>query len=40
MGLCYEKGKGCEQNLNKAFELYEEAVDKGNIGGFLKFWWR
>jgi hypothetical protein len=29
LGLCYERGIGCEHNLNKATELYREAAELG-----------
>ena len=33
LGLCYEYGMGCEQNLKEAESLYEQSCDYGNIIG-------
>ena len=36
LGLCYEYGMGCEQDLERAEELYKQSNDGGNvIGEFL-----
>ena len=36
LGLCYEYGRGCEQDIEKAEELYGLSRDGGNeIGKFL-----
>lgn len=31
LGICYEQGKGVEKDEQKAFELYVDAVEKGNV---------
>ena len=37
LGLCYEYGMGCEQDLTRAETLYDQSCDGGNvIGKFLK----
>ena len=37
LGLCYEYGIGCEQDLKRAETLYGQCCDGGNvIGKFLK----
>lgn len=33
LGGCYEEGRGCEQNLKKAFEIYVIAAEKGDGHG-------
>ena len=33
VGYCYQNGKGCLKDLNKAFELYEKAANLGNSAG-------
>ena len=36
LGLCYEYGMGCEQDLKKANSLYKQSGDDGNeIGKFF-----
>lgn len=35
LGACYEEGRGCEKNLNKAFEAYLIAAEKGDSYGWL-----
>ena len=36
LGLCYEYGMGCEQDIEKAVKLYKQCCDEGNvIGKFL-----
>ena len=36
LGLCYEYGRGCGQDLERAEELYGQSCDGGNaIGKFL-----
>ena len=36
LGLCYEFGMGCEQDIEEAVKLYEQCCDNGNvIGKFL-----
>ena len=36
LGLCYEYGMGCEQDLDKAEELYKRSCEGGSaIGKFL-----
>ena len=36
LGLCYEYGMGCEQDVEEAEKLYKRSSDGGNvIGGFL-----
>ena len=36
LGLCYEYGMGCEQNIKEAEKLYKQCCDNGNaIGKFL-----
>ena len=30
LGVCYESGKGCDQNMTKALELYEKSAHLGN----------
>ena len=36
LGLCYEFGMGCEQDIEEAEKLYKQCRDKGNvIGKFL-----
>ena len=36
LGLCYEYGMGCEQDLERAELLYKQSNDSGNaIGNFL-----
>ena len=36
LGLCYEFGMGCEQDIEEAEKLYKQCCDNGNvIGKFL-----
>jgi len=45
LGLCYSKGKGCEQNMKTAFDLYEKLADLGynyasyNVGICYEYGW-
>ena len=35
LGLCYEYGMGCEQNIEEAEKLYKQCCDSGNAIGKL-----
>jgi TPR repeat protein len=34
LGFCYKFGHGIEKNQNKAFELYQRAMELGNSAAF------
>lgn len=31
LGLCYETGRGVEQDIDEAAEWYEKAAEQGNV---------
>ena len=37
LGLCYEYGMGCEQDVEEAVKLYKRSSDGGNVIGVFLF---
>ena len=35
LGLCYEYGMGCEQDIREAEKLYKQCFDSGNVIGMF-----